>query len=122
MRFLLLLSLALSLLAGCSREEDVPVVRPGTQALDKLAAVKPPTSAIAQPRTAVAADVCAQMLRVSEQGQLILDRSDPARLVVSEALWPRVPSQVQRTIVDCVRSARPPGVRWVPMKVVHSTG
>ena len=120
---ILLLPLVFGLLAGCNREQKAPAVRPGSESLEKLAAVKPPKSSMfTQSAGALPSDVCAQILRVSEQGQLIVDRSDPARLVVSGALWPRVPPEVQRSIVECVKNSRPAAARGTAMQVVNSGG
>ena len=54
-------------------------------------------------------DRCEEILRTAERGRIILDRSNPSRLVVSETLWAQVPEAVRTAIVDCAQTVRPAG-------------
>lgn len=46
---------------------------------------------------------CHEALELSEQAGIILERKDPARLVVSKTSWPQVPKQVQDALIACHR-------------------
>ncbi len=116
------------LLTGCGGAEDSTLVRPGTQPLERLNTPEARArTAAAMPRPSQlpageAADMCGEVVRISEQGRLILDRSDPRRLVVDRALWPRLPAEVQRGLVECVEAMRPAESRAGPMQVVSRAG
>lgn len=54
-------------------------------------------------------DRCEQILSTAERGRIILDRSNPSRLVVAETLWGQVPEAVRTAIVECAETVRPEG-------------
>ncbi len=114
------------LLSGCGREDDSTLVRPGTQPLERLDTAEARAriaSALPRPSelpAAEAANMCGEVVRISEQGRLILDRTNPRRLVVAQALWSRLPAEVQRSLVECAEAMRPEGTRSGPMRVVTS--
>ena len=66
--------------------------------------------------------MCGEVVRISEQGRLILDRSDPRRLIVDQTLWPRLPQEVQRGLIECVEAMRPAAARTGPIQVVPRAG
>lgn len=118
-----LLSLAAAAaLAGCDGAETSSV-RPGDQplaelnspaALERIARAE---RAMPSLESKEGAGMCAEVLRVSEQGGLIRDRSNPNRLVVDGSLWGRVPETARSAIVQCAESARPDEARG-PMRIV----
>jgi hypothetical protein len=67
---------------------------------------------------APSADGCEQVLSTAERGRIILDRSNPSRLVVSESLWAQIPESVRTALVDCAASLRPEGASG-PVEVVN---
>jgi len=119
---------AVLLLSGCGDAQDSALIRPGTQPLERLnTAEARARTAAAMPRPSQlpageAADMCGEVVRISEQGRLILDRSDPRRLVVDQALWARLPQEVQRGLVECAEAMRPAAARTGPMRVVSRAG
>lgn len=114
---------AAAILSGCEAEPDA--VRPGTQPLARLDTpearqrIEETEGALPKMASQQAAGVCAEILRISAQGRLLLDRSDPGRLVVNAELWERVPGEAQRAIVECVRNARSEGAGG-PLAVVEA--
>ena len=116
------------LLSGCGGAEDSALIRPGSQPLERLNTPEARArTAAAMPRPSQmpagqAADMCGEVVRISEQGRLILDRSDPRRLVVDQALWGLLPQEVQRGLIECVESMRPAAARGGPMRVVSGAG
>lgn len=111
-------------LAGCG-EADPSVIRPGTQPLErlntpearaKMARAEPSLSNL---NPSQAQTMCTEIMRISEQGGLVLDRSDPRQLVVEGALWVRLPTEGKDAIVQCARAMRPTVVRNSPLRVVE---
>ena len=122
------LSLPLCLLIGLAAcENDPSAVRPGTQPLDKLVTPDARRRALASAGPAAPAGdqargMCAEVIRVSEQGRLILDRSNPSRLVVSQDVWQRVPQEARQAIVRCAQALRPASAGNGPVEVVMGSG
>jgi len=120
-----LLSLAV-LLAGCDRD-DSTAVRPIDQPLDRLdspeararLARMPAAEAMpANMQTGEAAGMCGEVIRLSERGRVILNRSNPQRLVVNGSLWQQLPPEAQQSIVQCAELMRPAEARSGHMTVV----
>ena len=128
MRNAIRLSLPLCLLTGLAAcGEDGTAVRAGTQPLEKLVTPEARRRALATAAPAAttgdqARGMCGEVLRVSEQGRLILDRSNPSRLVVSAAIWQRVPQEARQAIVRCAAALRPASAGSGPVEVVIGGG
>jgi hypothetical protein len=73
------------------------------------------------PGAAPSGDRCEQALSTAERARIILDRSNPSRLVVSQSLWAQVPEGVRTALVDCAASLRPEGAGG-SVEVVNRTG
>lgn len=58
---------------------------------------------------APSSDRCEQVLATAERGRVILDRSNPSRLVVSEGLWAQLPEVVRTALVQCTQTLRGDG-------------
>jgi hypothetical protein len=102
-------ALSAALLASCSAEEGG--LRPGNQELDKLIMPEAQRRALATAAPTVnqarqASSMCGEVLRISERGQLVLDRSAAGRLVVDPSLWERVPAEAQQAILRCDQASR----------------
>lgn len=83
----------------------------------------PDRAALAQPGAAApGADRCAQALAAAERGGIVLDRSNPARLVVDQALWSQIPADVQAALTQCADTVRPEHARERPVEVVNRAG
>ena len=54
-------------------------------------------------------DVCNQALDVAQQGGIIVNRDDPSRVIVNEAVWRELPEQAQDALAACLENARPSG-------------
>ena len=120
-----LLSLSV-LLAGCDRD-DSAAVRPVDQPLERLdspearARLARMPAAQVQPadlQSSEAAGMCGEVIRLSERGRVILDRSNPQRLVVNNALWQQIPPEARQSIVQCAELMRPAQARAGHMTVV----
>jgi hypothetical protein len=120
-----LVSLAMISLVAAACGEAPPTVRPGTQSLDRLASAKARQDYFAKAASGSAASMagmCAEVMRASEEAHLILDRSNPTRLVVDQAIWPRLPLEAQVQIRRCAEDLRPEGSRQGSMTVVGQPG
>lgn len=117
----------LLVLSGCG-ERDAQVVRPYSQPLERLNSARAraqAASALPRPgslQPSDAATMCAEVVRISEQGRLIVDRSDPRRLVVDQRLWARLPEEAQAAIVECAEIMRPEESRTGRMRVTAALG
>jgi hypothetical protein len=120
-----LLSLSV-LLAGCGRD-DSTAVRPIDQPLERLdspearARLASMPAAQVQPgdlQSSEAAGMCGEVIRLSERGRVILDRSSPQRLVVNDSLWQQIPPEARQSIVQCAELMRPAQNRSGRMTVV----
>ena len=54
-------------------------------------------------RPSVADAQCAELLEVLERKQVILDRSEPPRLIVASSLWTTLPDIAKSAVGDCVQ-------------------
>lgn len=52
---------------------------------------------------------CAEAIRIAEESRIILDRSQPSRLVVQEALWKQLPELARNALTHCVEELRSDG-------------
>ena len=82
----------------------------------------PQARAVARAKTdvtgvAAGSTICTELLALSTQGRLILERSD-SRIVVNRDLWVRLPDEARVAIVTC--SARRPSER--PQVVLADSG
>ena len=92
-------------LALCACGEAPETTRPGSQPLERLLTAEARALARTDPQLpgpgqAGGAELCAEVISLSEQGRLVLDRS-PERLVVNRDLWGRLPAEAQSAIVRC---------------------
>jgi hypothetical protein len=80
----------------------------------------PDKSALARAPGGVA-DVgrCEQALRAAQRGGIVVDRSDPNRLVVRAALWQQLPEDVRTALTECANSVRPADRRDQPVEIVN---
>ena len=62
---------------------------------------------------------CEQALETAQRGRIILDRSNPRRLVVARELWDQLPEDIRAALTECASSVRPPELRDEPMEVVN---
>lgn len=60
-------------------------------------------------RSASSADGCRRVLEISEQSGIILDRSDPGRVVVRGRIWEELPQAAKDALVGCLGSSAPGG-------------
>jgi hypothetical protein len=65
-----------------------------------------------------AAGMCGEVVRLSERGRVILNRSNPQRMVVNGSLWRQLPREAQQSIVQCVELMRPAEARSGHMTVL----
>jgi hypothetical protein len=77
--------------------------------------------AVAAPGTEAPA-LCGQAIEQAEGGGLIVDRTNPSRVVVSRGLWNELPEQIQDGIVMCLDLSRPADQRETPVVVVETGG
>jgi hypothetical protein len=83
----------------------------------------PDAAALARPTAgAPSPEGCEQVLVVAERGRIVLDRSNPSRLVVDPALWAQIPAEVRNAITECAASLRPGGGSGEAVEVVNRTG
>ena len=68
--------------------------------------------------TVLDGDRCAQVLDAAERGRVILDRRNPDRLVVADALWKQLPEEVRTALAECAGSVRPADKQTAPVQVV----
>lgn len=61
---------------------------------------------------------CAQVLRLLTDARIIIDRSDPVRIVVSGQLWPQLPAAVRDATMACVEEGRSGDGAQQPIEVV----
>jgi hypothetical protein len=79
----------------------------------------PDLKAVARSQGAMlSGDRCAQVLDTAERGRVILDRRNPDRLVVADALWKQLPEEVKSALTECAGSVRPADKQATPVEVV----
>lgn len=62
---------------------------------------------------------CAEAVVMAERGSIILDRSEPGRVVVDRALWNQVPEFVREGMLRCLEISRPAGQEDVGIEIVE---
>lgn len=62
---------------------------------------------------------CEQALAAAERGGIVVDRTDPNRLVVRGALWQQLPDDVRTALTECANSLRPADRREQPVEIVN---
>ena len=62
--------------------------------------MRPPVGAVDGTR-------CEQALTAAERAGIILDRSNPSRLIVRRTIWAEIPEEVRTALAQCVETARP---------------
>jgi len=66
--------------------------------------------------------LCTRAIEQAQGGGLILDRSNPARVIVARALWAELPQQARQGLVLCLEMARPSDLQQVPVEIVEQGG
>ena len=83
----------------------------------------PDRAAIAGPMAGTpSSDRCAQALEAAQRGGIILDRSNPGRLVVNPSVWSQIPAEMQTALTQCAETLRPEGGSDTPVEVVNRAG
>jgi hypothetical protein len=83
----------------------------------------PDARALAQPTADTPSPQrCEQVLAVAERAGIILDRSNPSRLVVDPALWAQIPEEARTGLAECAESLRPSDGSGEEFEVVNRTG
>lgn len=83
----------------------------------------PERSALARPAAdAPGSDRCTQALDAAQRGGIVLDRSNPARLVVNPSVWDQIPADIRAALTQCAETVRPAGQRDAPIEVVNRAG
>jgi hypothetical protein len=79
----------------------------------------PDISAFARPPAATLDETqCERALTAAERARIVLDRSDPNRLVVSGEAWPQLPENLRIALTECSGAVRSPNRRGSPVEVV----
>ncbi len=81
----------------------------------------PSRAALSSPGIGAAAGSarCDQALDMAQRGGIVLDRSNPSRLVVNDALWQQLPDEVRAALTECADSLRPADRRDEALEVVN---
>ena len=83
----------------------------------------PDRKAIAGPSGgAPSSDRCDQAMEAAQRGGIVLDRSNPNRLVVNQNLWGQIPAEMQTALTQCAETLRPEGSGTAPLEVVNRAG
>jgi len=83
----------------------------------------PDRAAIAGPIDAApSGDRCEQALDAAQRGGIVIDRSNPNRLVVNQSLWDQIPADMRTVLTQCAESLRPEGSSAAPLQVVNRAG
>lgn len=69
--------------------------------------------------TALEGSRCEQALAAAERGGIVIDRSNPNRLVVNGAIWQQLPQDVRAPLTECANSLRPLDQRERPVEIVE---
>lgn len=99
----------LLLLSAC--EQDEPSNRPGDQPLERLLTKEARQQASEGPQlselgSSDIAQACKELITAVREGGLIVESTDPAELVVDQALWGRLPIESRAVIIKCVHGER----------------
>lgn len=62
--------------------------------------------------------LCERVLAEAQRGRLIVDRSQPGRVVVNRNLWGQLPPEVQQAITSCLDPSTP-GTSAPPVEIVE---
>jgi len=65
------------------------------------------------------ASQCEQALATAQRGGIVVDRSNPNRLVVRAALWQQLPEDVRAGLTECANSVRPADRREQAVEIVN---
>jgi hypothetical protein len=83
----------------------------------------PDAAALAQPvNGAPSGNQCEQALTAAERGRIVIDRSNPDRLVVDQRLWAQIPAEMRTALTQCADSLRPQVERDHAIEVVNRAG
>lgn len=85
--------------------------------IGRSAPVPPPVARFAAQPSAIYERQCAEAVRVSEEGRIILDRSAPNSVTVSGKVWAQLPDVAQKVILRCLESMRSGGTG--PIEVIE---
>ena len=66
--------------------------------------------------------LCNQAILQSEQGGLIIDRTNPREVRVSQSLWRQLPQQAKDGLTRCLEASRPSGSANEPLRIVEVGG
>jgi hypothetical protein len=69
--------------------------------------------------TALEGSRCEQALTAAERGGIVIDRSNPNRLVVNGAIWQQLPQDVRAPLAECANTSRPIDQRERPVEIVE---
>lgn len=61
---------------------------------------------------------CGEVIRLLEGAGIIVDRRDPARLVVAQPAWDQMPPAVRDVATNCVERSRPEGANYQPIEII----
>ncbi len=86
-----------------------PFARP---AVDPAALVLPDVAA-------QMSDRCGQILAAVDEGGVVIDRSDPARPIVSREVWRHVPQNIRQAIQSCLEQMRPADAEQTPVEFIQ---
>lgn len=62
---------------------------------------------------------CANVIDAVREAGLLLDRSNPSRPVVRQAMWSRLPIEAKQAVEACLESTRPAQARQSAMEIVE---
>lgn len=115
---------AIALLLGACGERKA-ALRPDDQPLARLitaqarADARRAESAVQVPQGTGGQSVCAEILRISEQAKLVIDRQ-PGRVTVDASKWEQLPVQARSLIEQCLRQPAA-GEKPGPIQIVQGT-
>lgn len=62
---------------------------------------------------------CANVIDAVQEAGLLLDRTNPSRPVVRQAMWSRLPIEARQAIEVCLETSRPAPARRTSMTIVE---
>jgi hypothetical protein len=60
---------------------------------------------------------CAELIELLESNRVIVDRSEPPRLVVADPAWSTLPEVAKASVAECVQRAWPAGADPAQIKI-----
>lgn len=81
---------------------------------------KSPTSMAG--RAGGSSSLCEQALDQLDQAGVILDRSDPLRVVVNQEFWAQLPQNAKDGLIACLQLQRPENRSEEPVEIVEGNG